>query len=174
MTPQSPRERFDPYAVLAALDRARVTYIVVGALARIIQGADEITRGIDITVAIRDENLRRLDEALKVVDARRVDGDGPSVLSTDFEYEPVLALRSDAGDVKVVPYPAGTRGYEDLRRAAERQPIGQGLRPLVASAGDLARMLNALQREQDIPKLIMMRRLAELENARHRGLSIER
>ena len=174
MTPQSPREPFDPYAVLAALDHARVTYIVVGALARIIQGADEITRGIDITVAIRDENLRRLNEALKVVDARREDGDGPSAQSTDFEHEPVLALRSDAGEVKIVPYPAGTRGYEDLRRAAERQPIGQGLRPLVASAGDLARMLNALQREQDIPKLIMMRRLAELEHGRHRGVSIER
>ena len=75
--------------------------------------------------------------------------------------------------MKIVPYPEGTRGYDDLRRAAERQPIGRGLRPSVASPGDLARMLNGLGREQDIPKLTMMRRLIELEHGLHRDLSIE-
>ena len=76
--------------------------------------------------------------------------------------------------MKIVPFPEGTRGYDDLRRDAERQPIGRGLRPSVASPGDLARMLGALGREQDIPNLIMMRRLIELEHGLHRGLSIER
>lgn len=60
----------------------------------------------------------------------------------------------------------------DLRQAAIREPIGRGLRPSVASPGDLARMLSALGRDEDIPKLIMMRRLIELE--RTRGISIER
>jgi hypothetical protein len=44
------------------------------------------------------------------------------------------------------PEPAGTRGYDDLRRRAEREPLGRGLRPQVASADDLARMLGALAR----------------------------
>jgi hypothetical protein len=35
-------------------------------------------------------------------------------------------------------------------------------------------MLSALGREQDIPNLIMMRRLIELERSLGRGLSIER
>jgi len=35
-------------------------------------------------------------------------------------------------------------------------------------------MLSALGREQEIPNLIMMRRLIELEHGLHRGLSIKR
>lgn len=59
-----------------------------------------------------------------------------------------------------VRQPAGTRGgYDDLRRAATREPIGKGLRPSVASTADLARMLAALGREADMPKLLALRRL---------------
>jgi hypothetical protein len=53
---------FDPRGLLAALDRHRVAYIVVGAFARVVQGADELTRGIDIVPSSREDNLRRLDE----------------------------------------------------------------------------------------------------------------
>jgi hypothetical protein len=167
---QRTKPRFDPYGTLAALERERVTYIVVGAFARVIHGADEITRGIDLTPSTREENLRRLDLTLEAINARRNGGRAPALETINFEAEPVVALRSDRGEVKVVPFPEGTRGYDDLRRAATREPIGRGLRPSVASPGDLARMLSALGREQDIPKLIMMRRLIELE----RGLTIER
>jgi len=162
--------RFDPYAILAALERESVTYIIIGALARVLHGADEITRGIDFTVSTREENLRRLDLALEHINARRADGRQPSLQRTDFEAEPVIPLRSDHGELKIVPIPEGTRGYDDLRRAATREPIGQGLRPSVASPGDLARMLSALGRERDIPNLLAMRRLIELD----RGWTIER
>lgn len=99
-----------------------------------------------------------------------MNGRAPSLRTTDFEQEAVVDFRTDYGEVKVVPYPEGTRGYDDLRRDVTREPIGKGLRPSVASPADLARMLSALGREQDIPKLRMMRRLIELD----RGLSIER
>jgi len=42
----------------------------------------------------------------------------------------------------------------------------------MASPSDPTRMLGALGREEDIPKLLMMRRLIELE--RSRGISIGR
>lgn len=170
MARQRAQPRFDPYAILAALAQERTTYITIGAFARVIVGADEITRGIDLTPSTREENLRRLDLALEHINAHRADGRAASLQSIDFEREPVVTLGTDHGEVKIVPYPTGTRGYDDLRRAAERQPIGRGLRPSVASPGDLARMLSALGREQDVPKLIMMRQLIELE----RGLTIER
>ncbi len=166
--------RFDPYAILTALEQERVTYILVGAFARVIVGADEITRGVDLTPSTREENLRRLDLALTAINAHRPDGGESNVQTTDYTREPVIELRTDHGEVKIIPFPEGTRGYDDLRRAAERQPIGHGLRPSVASPGDLARMLSALGREQDIPNLMMMRRLIELEHGLHRGLSIER
>jgi hypothetical protein len=164
---------FDPYAILRALERQTVAYILVGAFARVIVGAEELTRGVDLTPSTKDENLRRLELALGEINARRPDGGEPSVQTTDYEREPVIDLESDHGQLKIVPFPAGTRGYDDLRRDAERQPIGQGLRPSVASPRDLARMLSGLGREDDIPKLVMMRRLVELEHELHRGLSIE-
>ncbi len=165
---------FDPYAILKALERERVAYILVGAFARVIVGADEITRGVDLTPSAREENLRRLDLALEQMNARRRDGGEPNVQTTDYSREPVIELETDHGQVRIVPYPEGTRGYDDLRRDAERQPIGQGLRPSVASPRDLARMLAGLGREEDMPKLLDMRRLIELEHGLHRGLSIER
>ena len=72
-------------------------------------------------------------------------------------------LATDHGELKIIPEPTGTGGYEDLRRAATREHIGQGLRPQVASLGDLTRMLSSLGREDDLPKVLDLRRLAELE-----------
>ncbi len=162
-----PRQQpeFDPYEILAALDRQRTTYIVIGALARVLHGADEVTRGIDITPSTREENLRRLDLALTDMNARRPDGHEANVQTTDFDKDPVLTLESDYGELKIVPFPEGTRGYDDLRRAATREPLGRGLRPSVASTGDLARMLAALGRDEDRPKLQALRQVAELERS---------
>jgi hypothetical protein len=157
-----PKASFDPRGLLAALDRNRVAYIIVGAFARVVQGADEVTRGIDIVPSTQEQNLRRLDAALAQLGARRPDGTEPTLADTDGP-EPVVELTTDRGELKIIPEPEGTRGYEDLRRAATREHIGQGLRPAVASLGDLSRMLAALGREEDMPKLLDLRRLAELE-----------
>lgn len=162
---------FDPIAVLGALDRNRVVYIVVGALGRVIQGSDELTDGIDIVPSTREGNLRRLGLALEDLNARRADGKRVAVEEA-LTKQPVLELETDAGEVKVVLEPAGTRGYDDLRRGASREPLGSGLRPSVASLGDHARMLAALGREEDLAALRTVRRLIELE--RELGLGLER
>ncbi len=160
------RPPFDPYAILAALERRRVSYVVIGAFARVVQGAEEITHGVDVVPSIRGENLRRLALALEDLDAVRVDGEQLVLVKATIRDEPPLELRTPAGELKVVPEPAGTRGgYDDLRRAATREPIGKGLRPSVASTADLARMLAAFGREDDMPKLLLLRRLQGLERA---------
>jgi hypothetical protein len=167
----APDDVFDPIAVLQALDRRRVAYIVIGALGRVIQGSGEVTDGIDIAPSVREENLRRLALALDDLNAGRADGKR-LILERDLTRGPVLELATDAGELKVVPEPAGTRGFDDLRRAASREPLGSGLRPSVASLGDQARMLAALGREQDDTPLRTVRRLIELE--RELGLGLER
>jgi hypothetical protein len=48
------------------------------------------------------------------------------------------------------------------------------VRPQVASAGDLARMLGALEREHEIPTLLRLRRLIELERELSHDLSRSR
>ncbi len=158
--------RFDPYGLFETLDRHRISYIVVGAFARVVQGAEELTRGVDIVPSTHPENLRRLGQALEDLNAR-----GPTL----DQATPVHEFATDCGELKVVVEPAGTRGYDDLRRAATREPLGRGVRPSVASTGDLARMLAALGREHDLPKLQMMRRVMELERGElQRSRGIER
>ena len=162
---------FDPIAILRALDQRRVTYIVIGALGRVIQGSDEVTDGLDVVSSTREENLRKLGLALEDLNARRVDRK-PIDLEAGLATDPVLDLETDAGELKVVPEPAGTGGYDDLRRDASREPLGSGLRPSVASLGDAARMLAALGRDQDLDRLRTLRRVIELE--RQLGLGLER
>lgn len=133
----------------------------IGGLARVIQGIDELTRGVDIVPSTKADNLRRLSEALADLEAPDVE---PSAM------EPI-AVSTAHGELPVVP-PAGTRGYDDLRRVATREPLGQGLRPAVASNGDLARMLSGLGRDEDAEKLGQLRRLIELEREVGVGLGL--
>ena len=163
-------QRFDPYAILRELEDPRTFFVVIGGLARVIQGSDELTEGVDIAPSLSKENLRRVGRALEKMNARRVDGQPLDVNDLDPQREPVIELTSDYGQIKIVPEPAGTRGYEDLRFRANRERLGHGVRPSVASPGDLVRMMEALDRQPDPLVLETMRRVLEIE----RSLTIER
>ena len=164
---------FDPYELLGVLQRQGVSFVVIGAFARVVQGTRELTDDLDITPSMREDNLSRLERALEDLDARRIDGKPLDLRKLDG---PVLELETRAGKLKLVPEPAGSRGYEDLRWHASREPLGRGLRPQIASPGDLARMLGALDRDQDADKLLRLRRLITLQrtlgrqHSRSRGI----
>jgi hypothetical protein len=146
---------------------------VIGALGRVIHGSRETTDGIDIVPSTREENLHRLALALDELHARRSDGAALSLVQ-DIARDQVLELSTHAGELKIVPEPIGTRGYDDLRRAATREPLGQGVRPSVASLDDHARMLTALQREQDRAPLRTVRQMIELQHELTRRRTLER
>jgi hypothetical protein len=165
------RPPFDPYVMLAGLERQRVAYVLIGGFARVIQGTDELTHGLDLAPSLRPENLGRLALTLTELDAERADSQTLVLDEATIRDQPVIAFGSPHGELKLVAEPAGTRGgYDDLRRAATREPIGKGLRPRVASIADLARMLAALGREQDVPPLQQLRYLRELELGVSHGL----
>jgi hypothetical protein len=163
--------RFDPYATLEALEGRGVTYVLIGAFARVVQGTEELTRGLDLAPSLHGDNLKRLAFALHDLDAERVDGQPIALDAATIRGVAVIELRTRGGQVKIVAEPAGTRGgYDDLRRAASREPLGRGLRPLVASIADLARMAAALGREHDVKPLRQLRILADLDRGRSRGI----
>jgi len=164
------RTRFDPYGLLEALEGHRVSFVVIGGFARIVEGTEEMTYGLDITPSVREPNLERLERALHEVDAERADGRALSLDPGTLAAEPVHELTTRYGELKLVPEPAGTRGYDDLRRGARREPLGRGVRPSVASIGDLARMISALSDDERLPQLMQLRRLVELERTRDRAL----
>jgi hypothetical protein len=161
---------FDPYTLFAALDRERVSYVVVGGFARVVHGSAEVTDGLDVVPSLREENLRRLGRALEELDVR--ESAFPERLALG---EPVTA-QTRAGELRIVPEPWGTRGYDDLRIRAFRENLGRGARPAVASVVDCVRMLDASEREADAERLERLRRMMELERrlVPHRRLTIER
>jgi len=153
---------FDPYELLGVLQARNVSFVVIGAFARVIHGTRELTEGVDITPSMREENLARLERAFADLEARRADREPLDLATLE---EPVVELETRAGELKLVPEPAGTRGYDDLRRRADREPLGRGIRPQVASTDDLARMLGAIDREPDADRLHRLRRLMNLERS---------
>ena len=168
------RPAFDPYAMFEALGRERVTYVVVGGFARVVHGSAETTRGLDIVPSLREENLRRLGRALDELDTKGPDRrpvDVASLASSD----PIEA-RTRAGQLRIIPTPWGTRGYDDLRIRSFRESLGRGARPAIASVVDCVRMLEASDRSRDSERLERLRRLMELERqrAQQRRLTIER
>ena len=168
MTDMAP---FDPYALLAALDRERVTYVVIGGFARVVHGSGETTRGLDIVPSLREENLRRLGKALDALGA-----DPASVAPEQVAGNEMVTAETEAGSLTIVPTPWGTRGYDDIRIRAFRENLGRGVRAPTASVADCVRMLAASERELDAERLERMRRMMELERqlVPQRGLSIER
>jgi hypothetical protein len=173
----SPRKpQFDPYATFEALEAERIGYVVVGAFARIVHGSAETTRGIDISPSLRDDDLRRLTRVIEQLGGRGPDGGPvtPELLAAGERT--VVATR--AGELAVVPMPWGTRGYDGLRVRSNRENLGSGVRPPIASLADCVRMLDASDRPIDSQRIQRVRRMMELERSltrsRQRGLTIER
>jgi hypothetical protein len=173
----SPRKPpFDPYAILEALEAERIGYVVVGAFARVVHGSAETTRGIDISPSLRDDDLRRLARVIDQLGGRSPDGAPVTPEGLAAGERTVVAMR--AGELAVVPIPWGTRGYDGLRVRSNRENLGSGVRPPIASLADCVRMLDASERPIDHQRIQRVRRMMELERSlartRQRGLSIDR
>jgi hypothetical protein len=92
--------------------------------------------------------------------------DGP-----DFVLDPerlraanVVTLSTTFGELKLIAEPAGVpRGYDALKAGASTEHLGGGLRPEIASTGDLIAMSAALRRDQDLKRIPALRRILELE-----------
>lgn len=151
---------FDPIAILAALERHRVAYVVVGDLAGVIHGTGLTTRSVEIAPSLKAENLERLAAATAEMGAPARSTKRVAALDAEPNR---LALGTERGEIVLTRTPEGTRGYDDLRRGARREPLGRGVRAPVASLPDLIRSIDARGREQDRALEQRLRRAAELE-----------
>jgi hypothetical protein len=157
--------------MLSALEAERIGYVVVGAFARVVHGSGETTNGIDIAPSLRDDDLRRLARVIAELG-------GDSIEPEQLAAAERTAVLTRAGELAVIPDPWGTRGYDGLRIRANRENLGSGVRPPIASLADCVRMLDASTRPIDHGRIQRIRRMMELERqlarTRQRGLSIER
>jgi len=163
---------FDPRAILASFERNYVGYVLIGGLAQVLRGADQVTTGVDICPSFAKDNIDRLAQAIGELDARAPDEQPLMTISEQtLTTSPVIELLTNVGELKIVASPAGVpNGYVDLRRAATKAHLGHGVQALIASPGDLAAMAAALHREKDLDRLPTMRRIVELEVDRQHTL----
>ena len=163
---------FDPVATLRVLIAHEVDFVIVGGVAARLRGAPILTQDVDVTPAMNDRNLANLALALKELDARLRTKPEPD--GVPFPFDPHLLKAASVwtmvtrfGDLDLVVAPAGTQGYPDLARDADRLlvAVDPDLRVKVASLVDVIRSKQAAGREKDMATLPMLRRtLARLED----------
>jgi hypothetical protein len=155
-------DAFDPLRILGGLDQARLAYVVVGELAEVVHGSRGMADEVEIVPALRPANLERLRRGLGTLGVSektiaRVDN------AALTEQGARLRIASPAGTIVITPTPEGTRGWDDLRRAANREPLGGGLRPSIAGLADLVRMNEAADEPARADRARTLRRMVELE-----------
>jgi hypothetical protein len=162
----SPRlAEFEPGELLRALESHHVHYVVIGALAAVAAGAPVVTTDLDVTPERSKENLERLARALHDLDAKLRTPNDPD--GVPFPHDAELLATADtwmlatrSGDLDLAFAPAGTGGYDDLRRHARRERIA-GVVVAVAHLADVIRSKEAANREKDAMQLPILRRTLE-------------
>lgn len=144
---------FDPRAILDVLDRHGVRYVLIGGLAAILHGAAHVTTDVDVVPQDARENLERLSQVLKELNACiRMSGE-PNGVPFDHSGESLARVRiwnlqTDKGDLDITFEPSGTHGYDDLRRDAIVMHLRTG-DVTVASLADVVRSKEAADRPRD-------------------------
>lgn len=72
-----------------------------------------------------------------------------------------FTFETDAGNVDCIGSPAGTEGFNDLRRNAETIDLGEGLQVLFASLDDVIRMKSAARRPKDLIEIEILKALKD-------------
>lgn len=161
---------FDPGRALQALVEHDVDFVVIGAQAALAHGVPLVTRDLGITPARDHTNVSRLAVALVTLDARLPTADTPEEIP--FPPEAAILATGDswtlittAGELDVMFEPAGTGGFDDLRRNATRLRLGPDLVVAVAALPDVIRSKEAAGRPKDIAQLpIMCQTLEEIRS----------
>jgi hypothetical protein len=168
--PEPPTPELDIAAVLGALQRRGVEFVLIGGLAGVIHGSPFPTEDIDISPERSQENLSRLSEALAdlraTVRADGVEGGLPFRHDADsLAQVSIWNLTTPHGDLDITFVPSGTAGYDDIAREATEIPV-LGLRVLVESLADVIRSKQAANRPKDQRVLPTLR---EILASRHQA-----
>ncbi len=154
----------DAAAIVAALNRHQVRYVIIGAFAAIAQQAPiPATRDIDLTPEASQENLARLSSALKELDARIRTEAVPDGLpfshdATSLAAAEVWNLTCPDGEFDISFHPSGFEGgYAQLAVNAHRLRVGD-VEVIVADLADVIRSKESAGRPKDLRVLPLLYR----------------
>lgn len=154
---------FDPAQIIEVLHRHRVRFVVIGGFAALAHGSPFPTGDIDITPAADPDNVSRLSDALRELDARIRTSSDPEGLPFAHDAQSLAAgsvwnLVTRCGDLDISFHPAGTAGYADLARGAgDVEALGVTIP--IASLADIIRSKQAANRPKDQRVLPTLREL---------------
>lgn len=156
----------DIASIVRTLGLHRVEFVVIGALAGLLQGIPlPRTLDVDITPGPSKENRRRLAEALKDMEATLRLPDPSEIVSIPldehtFDNIQSLTLTTKFGPLDILFKPEGTAGYDDLAlRATIIEDEGVGI-PVI-SVEDLVSSKRAAGRQKDLEHLLTIERYLE-------------
>jgi len=158
---------FDPAKIMAVLAKHKVQCVYIGGSAAALQGSPIPTEDVDIVPAADKDNWVRLSAALKELDAkvRAVELDEPLPFDHDADslaLSRIWNLTTRFGDLDITQVPAGTQGYDDLKRDALDMEVA-GVRICVASLADIVRSKEAAGRDKDRRALPVLRELLAMQ-----------
>jgi hypothetical protein len=162
-----------PRAIIDVLERHEVAYVIIGGVGARMWGSTRTTVDLDICPAASRQNKRRLATALTELGARfrppglEAEGFAPPDGWDERSFDSLvsLALTTELGWLDVWFVPDGTRGYDDLIRAASEAVIG-GQIVKVAAIDDIIRSKQAAGRNKDLAALDHLHELARRRDDR--------
>jgi hypothetical protein len=154
---------FQPEEMLKVLEAHGLRFVLIGGFAAVIHGSPYVTTDIDVVPERSPENLARLSEALRDMNARIWTISEPEGIPFNHDAASIADVRvwnlvTDLGRLDLTFEPAGTSGYEDLARGAIRLEI-LGAHVDVAALEDIVRSKEAADRDKDRLVLPVLRRL---------------
>jgi hypothetical protein len=153
----------DARAILEALARRDVEYLLIGGFAVNVHGYPRLTRDVDILLRPDERNYARLAHAISDLDPawRLPGGRTPSEIDRlDWGFGDFTRFRTPRGLIDVHRELEGTAaGYNELDRRALAADVG-GIRVKVVGYDDLIGIKRASGRPQDLADI------AALEDAR--------
>jgi len=148
-----PDADFQPSALLEALARHGVDFVLIGGMAGVARGSSYVTLDVDVAYDRSRDNLERLAGALRELGAtlRGAPPDLPFLLDArTLENGANFTFDTRFGPLDILSDPDGAPPYDQLREAAGSELLVEGVRIRVASLDHLIAMKEAAGRPKDL------------------------
>ena len=148
-----PHVEFSPRLLFRTLTEQDVSFVFVGMGAGYPQGAPYPTTNADVTPRPDQNNLEKLEQALRMLQARPLEHDDKGPVE-----EPWLPgfrrLMTSAGMVNMVDALPGGGSYERLKERADLMELTNSLSVWVAALEDVIRSKETVQRSRPIDRTL--------------------
>lgn len=141
--------------IIDTLDSYKVDYVIIGGVAAVTHGSPYSTEDIDITPDSHTDNLSRLTEALKKLNARLYDPENvngnPIMINTRFlQSQNISSFVTNAGEIDVSMQPAGSHGYAELVKESTNR---------ILDLSAIIRLKETARRDKDLRVLPELKKL---------------